>query len=170
MIAASEEEAVGLDGVNDEIELTASLDPADSGQSGYSLEVWTRIDPNLPLADTPIFSRGGVGDGVELFLDATGEVVLESNRNGTLRRVESFGFTPDEDYRHIAITVQREAVPAPPMGSVGFVYDNAMMESFRGRMKEGLPNRERLKPYSIMPIRSTTTSRSSTTPTADTAR
>jgi hypothetical protein len=125
------------------LDLTASLDPADSGQSGYSQEVWTRIDPNLPLTDTPTSLRGGVGDRVELFVDATGEVVLESNRNGTSRRVESFGFTSDEDYRHIAITVQRQAVPAPPMGSVGFAHDNALMESFRGRIKEGLPNRER---------------------------
>jgi Ca2+-binding RTX toxin-like protein len=108
MIAASEEEAVGLDGVDDEVELTDELDPADAGPDGYSIEVWTRIDPDQPLAGTPIFSRGSASNGLELFVAASGEIVLQTNRNGISRSVKSFGFDPDLEYHHVVGTIDED--------------------------------------------------------------
>ena len=51
----------------------------------------------------------------------------------------------------------------PSMGSIGDCYDNAMIESFWGRMQTELLNRKRWRPGSSWPTRSSTTWRSSTT-------
>ena len=58
----------------------------------------------------------------------------------------------------------------PSMGSVGDCYDNAMIESFWSRMQVELLDRQRGRPVSSLPRRSSTTSRSSTTASAATRR
>jgi transposase InsO family protein len=63
----------------------------------------------------------------------------------------------------------RDAGIAPSMGAVGSPYDNAMVESFWGRMQVELLNRKTWKPGSNSRPPSTTTSSCSTTPDADTA-
>jgi len=63
----------------------------------------------------------------------------------------------------------QDAGLAPSMGAVGSPYDNAMVESFWGRMQIELFNRKRWKTRSSSPPRSMTTSSSSTTPRGVTA-
>lgn len=57
----------------------------------------------------------------------------------------------------------------PSMGTVGDAYDNAVIESFWGRMQTELLNRNAGTPASNWPTRSSNTSRSFTTAKADTA-
>jgi hypothetical protein len=63
----------------------------------------------------------------------------------------------------------RDAGLAPSMGAVGTPHDNAMVESFWGRMQVELLNRKRWQTASSSPQRSSTTSRTSTTTHAATA-
>ncbi|MCB0829170.1 MAG: thrombospondin type 3 repeat-containing protein, partial [Solirubrobacterales bacterium] len=101
MISAPDEEAVGLDGINDEIELTDELDPAETPTSGYSVEMWAQIDPSQNLTDTALFSRGDASDGVSLHLDSDGQVVFESRRDGIPRAVRSFDFQADSEWHQM---------------------------------------------------------------------
>lgn len=58
----------------------------------------------------------------------------------------------------------------PSMGSIGDCYDNAVIESFWGRMQTELLNRKRWKRGSNWTTRCSSTSRSSTTGNVDTVR
>jgi len=62
-----------------------------------------------------------------------------------------------------------EAGLAPSVGAVGAPFDNAMVEAFWARMQVELLNRKGGRLASSSPLRSTTTSRSGTTPNGATA-
>lgn len=119
------------------------------------------------------FSRLVVGWSVE----STQTTVLVTNTLGmaTARRERADGLVIHSD-RGVQFTSWafsrkvRDADLAPSMGAVGSAYDNAMVESFWGRMQVELFNRNAGRPGSSSPPRSTTTSSSSTTPGAVTRR
>ena len=103
MSVEAEEQAVLLDGEDDFIETTNDLDPADA-TGGYAIELWISTAGEFPDGGDMLYSRGSSDDGLKLYFDSAGEMVFETLKDGTPKRVRSFGVDHSMAWHHIVGT------------------------------------------------------------------
>ncbi len=100
-IADSDNKAIRLDGTNDSVNLTDSWDPASYSSSGYSIEFWIKPRANQNGLTRYVFSRFNGSNGVYVFRNSAGKLVLGSRRGGNIFHVTSTASPSTGAWHHV---------------------------------------------------------------------
>ena len=102
------DEAVELDGSNDQVDIESDLGVADSDEDGYAIEIRFQFT-SAPTNGDVLFSKGDDDDGLELSY-RDGEIRFDVRKAQVERTVSSYGFAADANWHHAVAQVNGDDI------------------------------------------------------------